>query len=83
MTGEDARAALASELARLIYDEDAGAMAMTDALLAPGGAVDRIAADRAADELDAAAGYWDRPGIRTIAADLRERAIALRAADRP
>jgi hypothetical protein len=32
----------------------------------------------AADQLDAAAECWDRPSVRTIAADLRERAVALR-----
>jgi hypothetical protein len=32
----------------------------------------------AADQLAAAAEYWDRPSVRTVAADLRERAATLR-----
>lgn len=39
--------------------------------------IDRIANQRAADELEKAAAYWNRPNLRTIAADLRDRAAAL------
>lgn len=40
--------------------------------------VDAIADERAAEALEEAADYWDRPTVRTIAADLRDRARARR-----
>jgi hypothetical protein len=40
--------------------------------------VREIADQRAAEELESAAAYWDRPTVRTIASDLRDRARALR-----
>lgn len=79
MTGDDIRDQLRPIVGRQVYADgpngevDPGALVRD---LLP--VVQRIARDTAADELDTAAGYWDRPNIRTIAADLRERAIALR-----